>query len=124
MITSAGTATTITQAGTVSTIYSLTTDGSNYYFINGTKVHKGSVGASPADSEIYNTPGVTRATIRFVKQRLLLAIGNVLYELNANATGSAALPTALYTHKVRASYLRPKDKPERHKPESKLLPTP
>ena len=97
-ITSAGAATTITQAGTSSTIYSLTTDGSNYYFINGTKVHKGSVGASPADSEIYNTPGVTRATIRFVKQRLILAIGNVLYELNANATSSAALPTALYTH--------------------------
>ena len=97
-ITTGGTATTITQAGTASTIYSLTTDGSNYYFINGTKVHKGSVGASPADAEIYNTPGVTRATIRFVKQRLILAIGNVLYELNANATSSAALPTALYTH--------------------------
>ena len=93
-----GTPTTITQAGTKSTIYSLTTDGSNYYFINGTKVHKGSVGATPADSEIYNTPGVTRATIRYVKQRLILAIGNVLYELNANATASAALPTALYTH--------------------------
>jgi hypothetical protein len=97
-ITTGGTATTITQAGTASTIYSLTTDGSNYYFINGTKVHKGSVGATPADSEIYNTPSVTRATIRYVKQRLLLAIGNVLYELNANATASAALPTALYTH--------------------------
>jgi hypothetical protein len=97
-ITTGGTPTTIAQAGTASTIYSLTTDGSNYYFINGTKVHKGSVGATPADAEIYNTPGVTRATIRFVKQRLILAIGNVLYELNANATGSAALPTALYTH--------------------------
>jgi hypothetical protein len=97
-ITTGGTETTITQAGTASTIYSLTTDGSNYYFINGTKVHKGSVGATPADSEIYNTPGVTRATIRYVKQRLILAIGNVLYELNANATASAALPTALYTH--------------------------
>jgi hypothetical protein len=97
-ITTGGTSTTITQAGTPSTIYSLTTDGSNYYFINGTKVHKGSVGATPADSEIYNTPSVTRATIRYVKQRLILAIGNVLYELNANATGSAALPTALYTH--------------------------
>jgi hypothetical protein len=97
-ITTGGTETTITQAGTASTIYSLTTDGSNYYFINGTKVHKGSVGASPADAEIYNTPGVTRATIRFVKQRLILAIGNALYELNANATGSAALPTAFYTH--------------------------
>ena len=97
-ITSGGSETTITQAGTASTIYSLTTDGSNYYFINGTKVHKGSVGATPADSEIYNTPGVTRATMRYVKQRLILAIGNVLYELNANATASAALPTALYTH--------------------------
>jgi hypothetical protein len=97
-ITTGGISTTITQAGTASTIYSLTTDGSNYYFINGTKVHKGSVGATPADSEIYNTPGVTRATIRYVKQRLILAIGNVLYELNANATASAALPTALYTH--------------------------
>jgi hypothetical protein len=97
-ITTGGTNTTISQAGTPSTIYSLTTDGSNYYFINGTKVHKGSVGATPADAEIYNTPGVTRATIRYVKQRLILAIGNVLYELNANATGSAALPTALYTH--------------------------
>ena len=97
-ITSAGSATTITQAGTASTIYSLTTDGSNYYFINGTKVHKGSVGATPADSEIYNTPSVTRATIRYVKQRLIAAIGSSIYELNANATSSAALPTALYTH--------------------------
>jgi hypothetical protein len=97
-ITSAGSATTITQAGTASTIYSLTTDGSNYYFINGTKVHKGSVGATPADSEIYNTPSVTRATIRYVKQRLIAAIGPAIYELNANATSSATLPTALFTH--------------------------
>jgi hypothetical protein len=97
-ITSAGTPTTISQAGTASTIYSLTTDGSNYYFINGTKVHKGSVGATPADSEIYNTPSVTRATIRYVKQRLIAAIGSAIYELNANATASAALPTALFTH--------------------------
>jgi hypothetical protein len=97
-ITSGGSSSTITQAGTASTIYSLTTDGSNYYFINGTKVHRGSVGVTPADSEIYNTPSTTRATIRYVKQRLLLAKENVLYELNANASASAALPTALYTH--------------------------
>ena len=43
-------------------------------------------------------PSVTRATIRYVKQRLIAAIGNALYELDANATASAALPTALYTH--------------------------
>jgi hypothetical protein len=96
--TTTGTPVTITQAGTPSTIYSLTTDGSNYYFINGTKVHKGSVGATPADSEIYNTPSVTRATIRYVKQRLIAAIGPAIYELNANATSSATLPTALFTH--------------------------
>ena len=96
--TSAGSPTTISQAGTASTIYSLTTDGSNYYFINGTRVHRGSVGATPADAEIYTAASTTRATIRYVKQRLILAKENVLYELNANATASAALPTALFTH--------------------------
>jgi hypothetical protein len=96
-ITSAGVSTTITQAGTASTIYSLTTNGSNYYFINGTHVHKGSVGATPADAEIYNAT-VTRATIRYVKQRLIAAIGNVIYELDATRTSSTGLPTALYTH--------------------------
>jgi hypothetical protein len=97
-ITTGGTTTTITQAGTPSTIFSLTSDGSNYYFINGTEIHRGSVGTTPADSVIYNAGAVTRTTLRYVKQRLIVAIGNVLYELNANATGAAALPTALYTH--------------------------
>jgi hypothetical protein len=97
-ITTGGSPTTITQAGTASTIFSLTTDGSNYYFINGTRVHKGSVGASPADAEIYTAASTTRATIRYVKQRLILAKENVLYELDPNATASAALPTALFTH--------------------------
>jgi hypothetical protein len=97
-ITSAGSATTISQAGTASTILSLTTDGSNYYFINGTHVHKGSVGATPADSEIYAAAATTRATIRFVKQRLILAKENALYELDANSTAAAALPSPFYTH--------------------------
>jgi hypothetical protein len=96
-ITTGGTATTITQAGTPSTIYSVTTNGSSYYFINGTHIHKGSVGATPADTEIYNAT-VTRATIRYVKQRLIAAIGNVIYELDATRTSSTGLPTALYTH--------------------------
>jgi hypothetical protein len=97
-ITSAGSATTIAQAGTASTIYSLTTNGTSYYFINGTHVHKGSVGATPADAEIYNASSTTRATIRYVKQRLIAAIGNVIYELDATRTSSTGLPTALYTH--------------------------
>jgi hypothetical protein len=96
--TSAGSPTTIAQAGTASTIYSLTTNGTSYYFINGTHVHKGSVGATPADTEIYNASSTTRATIRYVKQRLIAAIGNVIYELDATRTSSTGLPTALYTH--------------------------
>jgi hypothetical protein len=96
-ITSAGSSTTISQAGTASTIYSLTTDGSKYYFINGTHIHRGSVGATPADAEIYNASGTTRATIRYVKQRLIAAIGPAIYELNANH-GGGSLPTALFTH--------------------------
>jgi hypothetical protein len=97
-ITTGGTSSTISQDGTPSTIFSLTTDGSNYYFINGTHVHKGSVGTTPADDEIYAASSTTRATIRYVKQRLILAKENVLYELDANATAAAALPTPLYTH--------------------------
>jgi hypothetical protein len=94
---SAGSPTTISQAGTPSTIYSLTTNGSSYYFINGTHVHKGSVGATPADAEIYNAT-VTRATIRYVKQRLIAAIGPTIYELDATRTSSTGLPTAFFTH--------------------------
>jgi hypothetical protein len=93
-----GSPTTISQDGTPSTIFSLTTDGSNYYFINGTHVHKGSVGATPADDEIYAAPTTTRGTIRFVKQRLILAKENALYELDANSTAAAALPSPFYTH--------------------------
>jgi hypothetical protein len=95
--TSAGSPTTISQAGTPSTIFSLTTNGSSYYFINGTHVHKGSVGATPADAEIYNAT-VTRATIRYVKQRLIAAIGPAIYELDATRTSSTGLPTAFFTH--------------------------
>ena len=96
-ITTGGTSTTITQSGTASTIYSLTTNGKQYFFINGTHIHRGSVGATPADAEIYNASGTTRATIRYVKQRLIAAIGPAIYELNANH-GGGTLPTALYTH--------------------------
>jgi len=96
-ITSAGSATTYTQAGTPATIYSLTTNGTQYFFINGTHVHRGNISGSTSDTEIYNASGTTRATIRFVKQRLIAAIGNKIYELNANH-GSGALPNDLFTH--------------------------
>jgi hypothetical protein len=97
-ITSAGSASTYTQAGTVSNILSLTTNGTQYFFVNGSTVHRGNISGSTSDTEIYTAAGTTRATIRYVKQRLIVAIGPAIYELNANASASTALPTALYTH--------------------------
>jgi hypothetical protein len=96
--TTTGTPATYTQAGTKSTIYSLTTNGTQYFFVNGSTVHRGNISGSTSDTEIYTAASTTRATIRYVKQRLIVAIGPAIYELNANASASTALPTALYTH--------------------------
>jgi hypothetical protein len=96
-ITTGGTSSTYTQTGTASTIYSVTTNGKQYFFINGTHVHRGNLAGTTSDTEIYNASSTTRATIRFVKQRLIAAIGPSIYELDANHA-SGALPAALYTH--------------------------
>jgi hypothetical protein len=96
--TSAGVATTYTQTGTASTIQSITNDGKSYYFVNGTTIHRGLMAGATGDTEIYNAPSTTRSTIAYVKGRLIVALNNVLYELNANATSGTTLPTAIYTH--------------------------
>ena len=96
-ITSAGASTTFTQAGTPATIFSITTNGKQYFFINGTHVHRGNLAGSTSDTEIYNASSTTRGTIRFVKQRLIAAINNAIYELDAN-NASGALPSPLFTH--------------------------
>jgi hypothetical protein len=97
-ITTGGTSTTYTQAGTASNILSLTSNGSQYFFINESTVHKGNISGTTSDTEIYTATSTTRANIRYVKQRLIVAIGPAIYELNPNASASTALPTALYTH--------------------------
>jgi len=96
-ITSAGVSSTYTQAGTPATIFSLTTNGKQYFFINGSHVHRGNLAGTTSDTEIYNATSTTRGTIRYVKQRLIAAINNKIYELDAN-NASGALPAALYTH--------------------------
>ena len=96
-ITTGGTSSTYTQAGTPATIFSLTTNGKQYFFINGSHVHRGNLAGTTSDTEIYNASSTTRATIRYVKQRLIAAIDNKIYELDAN-NSSGALPAALYTH--------------------------
>jgi len=97
-ITTAGASSTYTQAGTASTIYSVTSNGKQYFFVNGSTVHRGNISGSTSDTEIYTAASTTRATIRYVKQRLIVAIGPAIYELNPNASASTALPTALFTH--------------------------
>jgi hypothetical protein len=96
-ITTGGTPTTYAQAGTASTIFSVATNGKQYFFINGTHVHRGNIAGTTSDTEIYNASGTTRGTIRYVKQRVIAAINNAIYELDAN-NASGALPSALFTH--------------------------
>jgi hypothetical protein len=96
--TTTGTPATYTQAGTKSTIYSVTTNGKQYFFVNGSTVHRGNISGTTSDTEIYTAASTTRATIRYVKQRLIVAIGSAIYELDPNASASTALPTPLFTH--------------------------
>jgi len=96
-ITTGGTSTTYTQTGTPATIFSVTTNGKQYFFINGSHVHRGNLAGTTSDTEIYNASSTTRATIRYVKQRLIAAIGSAIYELDPN-NASGALPAALFTH--------------------------
>jgi hypothetical protein len=96
--TTTGTPSQYTQTGTKSTIYSLTTNGKQYFFVNGSTIHRGNISGSTSDTEIYTAASTTRATIRYVKQRLIVAIGSSIYELDPNASASTALPTPLFTH--------------------------
>jgi hypothetical protein len=91
------TSSTYSQAGTPSTILDLTTDGTRYFFVNGTKVHQGAI-TSGSSVLAYNAPATTSARIKYVKQRLIASINNGIFELDATAVADAALPTAHYIH--------------------------
>ena len=93
-ITSSGFASNFGQAGTASTIFSITNNGKQYFFINGTHVHRGELFSTPNDTEIYAAPSTTRATIRYVKQRLIAAIGSSIYELDSAKTYSSTINNA------------------------------
>jgi len=95
-VTSGGTSTTVTWGGS-GTITSITTDGTNYYAADTTGIYKGAL-PSGAGSKIWNTGATT--VIRYVKSRLIAAVGVGIYEL----TGSGpSLPTALDAGATRAS---------------------
>jgi hypothetical protein len=87
---------TYTVTGMAGTIKSLVVDGTNYYVASS----DGHVFSGPIDN---STPGVAKwdfvsssdVTLGWVKQRLMAAIDNKIYEL---AGTGPALPTVLYTH--------------------------
>jgi len=91
------TSSTYTQAGTASTIFDLTTDGTRYWFVNQTKVHRGNI-TSGSSVIAYNAASTTNARIKYVKQRVITAINAELHELDPNHTAGGALPSAFYTH--------------------------
>jgi hypothetical protein len=94
---SSGSPTAYVQTGTASTIFSVTTNGKQYFFINGTHVHRGNIAGATSDIELYSATSTTRGTIRFVKQRLIAAIGNAIYELDTTKSYSATINNAAVT---------------------------
>ena len=73
------------------------TDGTRLFVADNDHVYVGPLNAASAGWTEYYSTG-TRATLAWVKQRLVGAVTNSVYELTG-ATGSAlALPTPLYTH--------------------------
>lgn len=91
-----GSVQTITWGGT-NTIQAIATDGTRYFAADTTGVWSGTLGGAAGVKQYTITSG-TRFALRWVKQRLLLGIDNVLYELPNAATPPAALPTAKFTH--------------------------
>jgi len=85
---------------------SVTTDGSVYYAVCSTSIHKGS--STVSDTVIYHlgsSPITTKATIRYVKNYLMLGLGRTLYQLNpiksalSQHTSNSDLPsTNILTH--------------------------
>jgi len=71
--------------------YSITTDGTYYYAICDKAVHKGLVDGTGSDviTNIHNATGTSKATIKYVKGKVLASSDNVLYNINANHTSAS-----------------------------------
>jgi hypothetical protein len=95
------------NAGTDDPVYALTDDGQYAYWVtNDTASGKLeldkkllSASTSTAPTVMFTKAGttVTNAVIEYVKQRLVLAVNNVVYTTTTNASTSTALDT-IYTH--------------------------
>lgn len=102
-ITSAGTVTSYTMPGGVTSIKSLTSDGTNYYFVDTTGVWKGVIGTTgSAAAKVWSLPSTSgNNVIHWVKGRLVGGFDNNVYELVGS--GGPTLPVPKFTH-FNASY--------------------
>ena len=91
-----GTSTPITTY-TGGVVSSLCGDGSNWYAGGAAGIWKGP--ASGASATLIYTTASGATAVKWCKQRLMAAVGQSIYELDANAGASTALPAAKYTHK-------------------------
>jgi len=93
------------NAGTDDPVFAICDDGTTAYWVtNDTASGKLEVNkkvltgnASTAATVMFTTPTVTvnNAVMEFIKERIVMAANNAVYEFSPSAT---ALPTALYTH--------------------------
>jgi hypothetical protein len=79
-VTAAGASTTITYGGS-GTILSLTSDGVNYYAATATGVYKGTLAGTPTTTPIFTYSSATNVVIGWVKQRLIAAVDNKIYQV-------------------------------------------
>jgi len=85
-----------TYATTASGIIDVVTNGTILFVANSTRIFYQTIGATGALNNHYTT-GNAKVKLAWVKQRLVAGIGTSIYELTG-ALGTAALPTATYTH--------------------------
>jgi len=89
--------TAITWGGTAD-ILSLTSTGQYWILCDDDGVYKGAL-PHGTGAKIYNTAGTSdRNTIRWVKNRLMLANNNKIHEITNIAPSSATLPSELFAH--------------------------
>ena len=73
------------------------TDGTRLFAADNDHIYVGPLNAAATGWTEYYVTG-TRATLAWVKQRLVGAVTNSVYELTGATGGAIALPTPLYTH--------------------------
>ena len=84
------------SAGVATTVYDMCNDGLHAYYIDASHIVSVAL-TGGATSAVRNVSGVTSAAMNYVKQRLVVGINNVLYEVPTTG-GGGALPSPVYTH--------------------------